>query len=104
MFNVGLIGFGGIAQAHKAAYDTLKTDGYPIRIAAACDIEPERFVKRTENNLNIVDAGTNDFKTYSDIDEMLANEQFDLVSVCLPRIPAFIRRHKGAGHRLQRFE
>ena len=41
---VGMIGFGGIARLHKAAYDAL-ADKYAVTLAAVCDTSMEQFLK-----------------------------------------------------------
>lgn len=85
MLKVVLIGFGGIAQAHRNAYDKLMHQNFPVSLRAACDINPERFVKAAEINLQI-DASSQKIKinTYTDLEAMLAQEKPDLVDICLP--------------------
>jgi predicted dehydrogenase len=85
MINVVLVGFGGIAQAHRNSYDKLMNQGLPVKLKAACDINPERFVKAAEINLKIENAGKKSvINTYTDLEEMLAKEKPDLVDICLP--------------------
>lgn len=84
MLKVGLIGFGGIARAHRAGYAMLEKLG-KAQLVCACDIDPEAFDRRTEINLP---AGAEDYEEhitrYTDLEEMLANEEIDFLDVCLP--------------------
>ena len=85
MINVGMIGFGGIAQAHKAAYKALVQQGKNVHLEAVCDIDPDRFQKNTKINIK-TDNGLldEDVHCYTDLDKMLASEQIDLIDICLP--------------------
>ena len=84
MLNAAMIGFGGIAQAHKKGYDFLEKEG-KLKLVAACDIRNEVFEKQVEINLkNDVPATANTFHQYTDLDEMLANEKIDFVDICVP--------------------
>jgi predicted dehydrogenase len=82
---VAMLGFGGIAKAHKHAYDELKRDGYPVKLIAICDINPEQFKKAQAINLE----GNPKYdltgqKLYTNLDEMLKNEEFEMADICLP--------------------
>lgn len=85
MIKVALLGFGGIAQAHKKAYANLEKIGL-AKLVCACDIDENRFVTSTKIN---IDNGENqqnsmNFNCYTDIEEMLSKENIDMVDVCLP--------------------
>lgn len=84
MLKAALIGFGGIARAHRAGYATLEKEG-KAELVCACDTDPASFDRRTEINLP---AGAEDFeehfRRYTDIEEMLAKEEIDFIDVCLP--------------------
>ncbi len=85
MLHVGLIGFGGIAQAHRAAYEKLAKEGAPVKLLAACDIDPEQFKRRIEINLGASDVDpASKMACYTDLEEMLAREPLDLIDICLP--------------------
>ncbi len=43
MLKVGLYGFGGIARAHKKAYDQCVKEDVAIELVAVCDISEERL-------------------------------------------------------------
>ena len=84
MLNAALIGFGGIAQAHKNGYATLEKLG-KVRLVAACDIRKEAFEKTVEINLKTDSKeGVSNFRCYTDLEEMLANEQIDFLDICVP--------------------
>ena len=85
MLKAGLYGFGGIAHTHKKAYEMNAADGVPVQVVAACDITPERFIDNVEINISL-DSGAQNaaIHAYPSIDEMLANEELDIVDVCLP--------------------
>lgn len=84
MLNAAIIGFGGIAQAHKKGYDLLEKEG-KVKLVAACDIRKEAFEKQVEINLKSdTPATTNTFHQYTNLDEMLANESIDFVDICVP--------------------
>ncbi len=86
MVRVGMIGFGGIAQAHKAGYEEIVKEGGCARLVAVCDITPERFENKTEINLQLADAEKQvlEYNTYTDLEEMLAKEQLDMIDICIP--------------------
>lgn len=68
MLKVGLVGVGGISGAHIPAWDEMAD----AELVALCDIRPERMEKFTDK------------RCYTDFDEMLANEELDILDICLP--------------------
>ena len=86
MIKVAMIGFGGIAGAHRYAYWYYQRAGLPVRLVAAADVDPSKFTAITKINIalrgEIVDELP--FNTYTDWREMLEKEQPDLVDICLP--------------------
>lgn len=68
MLKVGLVGVGGISGAHIPAWEEMAD----AELVALCDIRPERMEK------------FEDKRCYTDFDEMLANEEFDIIDICLP--------------------
>jgi predicted dehydrogenase len=84
MVRVGIIGFGGIAQAHKAGYTLLSKKGVGVRLVSVCDINPERFKNKVMINLETLETGELDAACYTDLKEMLAKEKLDMVDICLP--------------------
>lgn len=84
MINVAMIGFGGIAQSHKNAHLKFEAAGRE-KLVAVCDITPEQFTKRIKINLETgKETLGGDFKTYTNLDEMLSNEKIDLIDICIP--------------------
>ncbi len=82
---VAMIGFGGIARAHANAYKILAGKGSPVKLVAICDVDEKKF---TENVVINVDTGESripaDCKTYTDVEKMLAEVEFDMADICLP--------------------
>lgn len=78
MLNIGLIGNGSIAGAHKSAYKRLQEQGI-AQIAAFCDVRPERL---EGDPLTVF----TDARTYTDYKEMLKAEagKLDFVDICVP--------------------
>lgn len=86
MIKVAIIGFGGIAQAHRYAYWYYNKEGMPVRLVAACDTDKSKFGAMTKINIPLRGEIVNElpFNTYTDWHEMLVKEQPDLVDICLP--------------------
>lgn len=68
MLKVGLIGVGAISGAHIPAWNQLED----TELVALCDVRPERMENYKDKNC------------YTDFDEMLANEDLDILDICLP--------------------
>ena len=82
---VALIGFGGIARFHNAAYKALAKKGVPVELVAVCDRNIEQFTKKITINIGGGDSVLGEgVRTYTDVDELLANEDFDMADICLP--------------------
>ena len=82
---VAIIGFGGIARSHYTAYYNLEQSGAPVRVAAVVDRNAAQFKSNASINLG----GTNvmlseEVHTYTDADELLRCEDFDMADICLP--------------------
>ena len=71
MLNIGMVGMGGISQAHREAWKQIPE----ARVVCVCDIRPEKAQAASEDI-----GGT----PYTDFDEMLAKESFDILDICLP--------------------
>ena len=67
---VAVLGVGGISGCHIPAWKRIEE----AEIVAACDVRPERLEQFE---------GT-EVRTYTDCDEMLANEEIDILDICLP--------------------
>lgn len=71
----GVIGVGNIGQsAHLPSYDSIED----TELTAICDIDQERLSDIAE------EYGVDSKHTYEDYEEMLAEEELDVVSVCTP--------------------
>ena len=75
MLRVGLVGVGGISHSHIDAWEKMED----AELIAMCDIRPERMEKFPDK------------RRYTDFDEMLANEDFDIIilDIMLPGIDGF---------------
>lgn len=87
MIKVGLIGLGSMGRCHLEHYVRFKKEGHPVTLTAICDIDGAKLGgKLVQGNIN--PGGENDdlaeYRLYGDIDEMLREEEFDFVDICLP--------------------
>lgn len=84
MLRAGLVGFGGIAVSHRRALANLEAKG-KAKLVCACDVDPKAFNRKIAIN---IDNGATDFEEhinfYTDLEEMLAKEEVDFFSVCVP--------------------
>ena len=82
---VALIGYGGIGHAHAVGYRVLEERGAPVRLVAACDLNGDSFESAVAINLGTAKAYLPDgTHRYTELSEMMANEEFDMVDICLP--------------------
>ena len=82
---VAIIGFGGIARVHNKSYSTLIAEGVPVELCAVCDKDVSRISAKLNFNLGNEETSLPEgIHIYSDIDELLKNEDFDVADVCLP--------------------
>ena len=68
MLKVGLCGVGGISGAHIPAWEAMED----AELIALCDVRPGQMEKYPDK------------RRYTDVDEMLAKEQLDILDICLP--------------------
>lgn len=68
MLKAGLVGVGGISGAHIPVWEEMEN----AELIAICDIRTERMEKYPQK------------RHYTDFDEMLEKEQFDIIDICLP--------------------
>ena len=68
MLKVGLIGVGGISGAHIPAWDAMED----VELVALCDIRPELMEPYPDK------------RHYDNFEDMLANEDLDILDICLP--------------------
>lgn len=84
MLKAGLIGFGGIVKgAHLPGYKALEAMG-KVKLVAACDIRPEAFTEGVQLNIGGGEGGAADIHTYTDLEEMLKNEELDFIDIAVP--------------------
>ena len=84
MLRAAIIGYGGIAQAaHLPAYRQLEQEGL-VKLVAACDIAPERFLKKIDINIGEAQNEDMDITYFTDAEAMLSACDVDLIDICLP--------------------
>ncbi len=83
MYRVAIIGYGGIARVHEASYRELEAEG-KAKLVAVYTKDAKSFDKKTNININTDGEPKSDFHRYTDLDQMLANEQIDIIDICLP--------------------
>ncbi len=71
MLKVAMVGMGGISRSHRAAWKQIDE----ADIIAVCDVRHENADSAAE------EPGA---KAYYEFGEMLANEKFDILDICLP--------------------
>lgn len=82
---VALIGFGGIARAHNGAYKRLRDSGVKVSLVAVCDKNAEQFQRSITINLGTDETPLPEgIHFYTDIDELIEKEDFDMADICLP--------------------
>ena len=82
---IAIVGYGGIARVHNSAYARLTMEGYPLELVAVCERDPARVTATLDFNLGTDNTPLPEgIKLYTDIDDMIAREDFDVADVCLP--------------------
>lgn len=82
---IALIGFGGIARAHYSGYRILAQKNVPISLVAALDCNPAQFDRYLKINTETEPVKLDpSVRTYTDIDQLLSGEEFDVADICLP--------------------
>ena len=74
-----IIGYGGIARAHKEGYDRLKMQNDPVKLVAVCDIVQEKCLENGKKKEDL-----EEINVYNSVTELLQNEEFDMADICLP--------------------
>lgn len=87
ILRAGLVGLGGMGRGHLGNYLKFNAEGDIIELVAVCDIDPSKFEKadlkfNLESEKN--DADCSAFRRYTSMDDMLANEDLDMVTIALP--------------------
>ncbi|MBE6589455.1 MAG: Gfo/Idh/MocA family oxidoreductase [Ruminococcaceae bacterium] len=82
---IALVGFGGIARSHYISLEALKKADLPIELVAICDANISQFTASvTINSGGFEITLPKELHLYTNADEMLAKEDFDMVDICLP--------------------
>ena len=84
MLKVAILGYGGIARSHRKGYEQLAEQNAPVKLVALCDIDPQQFTKLVAINQGEVAETQTHYNTYTDLEEMLAQEELDVIDICLP--------------------
>lgn len=85
MLKAAILGYGGIARAHRKGYEHLAEQGAPVELVALCDINPKQFEKIIAINLESEETKEQKkLNCYTDFEEMLKKEQPDIIDICLP--------------------
>ena len=73
---------------HLAIHEKLAAENEDIRIVAICDVEAHKLSGGGTAKVNLSGAGIashyNDYRHYTDYDEMLRSESLDFVDIILP--------------------
>jgi len=84
MVNIGIVGVGGISDAHLAAYSALTAQA---DVVALCDIIPERAQGKAEavvTNLGQHAGAQRQATAYTDYRALIADPAVQMVDICLP--------------------
>jgi predicted dehydrogenase len=87
MLRVGVIGLGFMGRNHVSCYRRLESEGFPVQLAAVCDIDPERRKGHDIVNGNIGSGDRIDYSNcaiYADYQEMISRESLDYIDIALP--------------------
>lgn len=88
MIKVALCGIGRMGSYHLAIHEKLAAENEDIRIVAICDVEAHKLSGGGTAKVNLSGAGIashyNDYRHYTDYDEMLRSESLDFVDIILP--------------------
>ncbi|HHV96583.1 MAG TPA: Gfo/Idh/MocA family oxidoreductase [Clostridiaceae bacterium] len=87
MLKVGLVGIGFMGRTHLENYIKLEQEGYPVKLVAICDVDPQKFEGKFVGG-NIGDTSKqydfSKYNLYTSYDEMLEKEKLDFVDIALP--------------------
>ena len=88
MIKVALCGIGRMGSYHLAIHEKLAAENEDIRIVAICDVEAHKLSGGGTAKVNLSGAGIashyNDYRHYTDYDEMLRSESLEFVDITLP--------------------
>ncbi len=82
---IAMIGFGGIARAHYSGYQMMLESHPYLSLVAVCDIVPEQLTRQVKINTSTEPVTLpEEMHIYTDVDALVANEDFDMADICLP--------------------
>jgi predicted dehydrogenase len=85
---VGVIGMGFMGSTHVSAYEAARRDGYPCKVIAVCDQDPQRMKSGTHGGGNLPGGGvepllaSKQLRIYADVDDILRDKDVQIVSIC----------------------
>ncbi len=84
MIKTAMIGFGVIAGSHKAAHLRQEKLGRE-RLVAVCDLTPSQIEAKKKPDPETGELKLDgNYKVYTDLEQMLACEEIDLIDICTP--------------------
>jgi len=87
VLKVGLVGLGFMGRGHLDVYLRLEDEGFPIKLVAICDVDPDKFKNKfLPGNIDVGNKkyDFSRYKLYSDYNEMFKKEELDYVDIVLP--------------------
>ena len=92
MLKAAVIGAGRMGRGHIGVYQQLEREGYPVKLVAICDVDEPKLRGENQYALNIAasagvasaDTGYSAYHCYTDVEEMLRNEELDVADVVIP--------------------
>lgn len=86
---LGVCGLGRMGRYHLSIYEKIVEENkIPLEIVAVCDIDQEKLygVSKSKVNLSVESNSTisDKYHKYTDIDNMLENEELDMVDIVVP--------------------
>lgn len=86
---IGVCGLGRMGRYHLSIYEKIAQEKIlPIKIVAVCDIDEDKLYGRVTAKVNLSNEINNNIKDeyhkYTNINEMLENEDLDMVDIVVP--------------------
>src|SRR5215813_8637939 len=85
---VGVIGMGFMGSTHVSAYEAARRDGYPCKVIAVCDQDPQRMKTGAHGGGNLPGGGaeallaSKQLRLYTAVDDLLRDRDVHAVSIC----------------------
>lgn len=84
---IGIAGLGFMGRTHLAAWSRAAADGWPCRVVAICDRDPDRKLRQAvDGNLDaaadLKALETAGLRRYRAFDDLLADPDIDAISIC----------------------